>query len=225
MLRETKKCKYGSQVIPAYVLDHSVSPLARSYTLEERSESWFNVMLHAYKEDIAYLGNQLENARFGGDSENKLREVYESAMTLSYVTDCTELADLRLRCLMEIGLRPNSHSDIEQILHVIPADHFERNPSSLYLIEKCLAMYSEPLSKWSVSCIMYDLKHFVLYSSEREVVKKCLKHCSGGKVRWFKSAYSYMLQGDEAAWSWLENCIESLIKEDRVFEMQYNAAA
>ena len=48
--------------------------------------------------------------------------------------------------------------------------------------EKCLESYSEPLSDWSVSCIMCDLVHFMKADPDREIIKKGMAHCSGGRA-------------------------------------------
>ena len=159
-----------------------------------------------------------------GQRKEQLEEIYNKALRLSYILDNQALAELRLRCLKEIGLRQNSHCDIEQILHVLHADYFRRKPEMMYLVEMCLDSYSEPLSKWTVCCLMNDLRYFMpdtedqLSPEARELVKKCLVHCSGGKVMWFLRNY----YGKE--WNMLANCIMEARAENKVFDMQAAAS-
>lgn len=94
----------------------------------------------------------------------------------------------------------------------------------MYLVEMCLDSYSEPLSKWTVCCLMNDLRYFMpdtedqLSPEARELVKKCLVHCSGGKVMWFLRNY----YGKE--WNMLANCIMEARAENKVFDMQAAAS-
>lgn len=218
VLRRTTKYKFGKQVIAAYVLAHSDSPSGKRGAANGEKESWFNIVLNQYKSDIFYLQCQLEKALTDVDKESKIQEVYYAALKLSYIVDNKNLALLRLRCLQEIGLHQNSHCDIEQILHVLPAETFQTKPAVMYMIEKCLKSYSEPLSKWTVCCLMNDLKCFMEVSNDRDVVKKCITYCSGGKIRWFFENY------DNLEWSELFSSVAvELLKENELFSRQIEA--
>lgn len=183
-MMRTRKGKIDEKIVASYVLAYEEPPKATGRGMEGY---WFMLVLDQYKNDISYLRRILQEIVSKREENRKAEEIYYEALKLSYITDCTELAELRLECLDAIGVHLNAHSDIEQILHIIPAEHFEKNPKLLYQVEKCLESYSEPLSDWSVSCIMCDLVHFMKADPDREIIKKCMAHCSGGKLmRFFK---------------------------------------
>ena len=183
-MMRTRKGKIDEKIVASYVLAYEEPPKATGRGMEGY---WFMLVLDQYKNDISYLRRILQEIVTKREENRKAEEIYYEALKLSYITDCTELAELRLECLDAIGVHLNAHSDIEQILHIIPAEHFEKKPALLYQVEKCLESYSEPLSDWSVSCIMCDLVHFMKADPDREILKKCMVHCSGGKLmRFFK---------------------------------------
>ncbi|MBQ8055046.1 MAG: hypothetical protein IJ198_14790 [Lachnospiraceae bacterium] len=221
-VHQVRTYKFGKQVIEAFELAYGISPFKAKDGSGEK-ETWFKAFLAQYLEDINYLYGKFAEAVKSERKEEQIQEVYHEALKLSYVLDNQALAELRLRCLGEIGLRQNSHCDIEQILHVLRAEYFRKKPEMMYIVEKCLDSYSEPLSNWTVCCLMHDLKHFLpdteghLKLEQKELAKKCLVHCSGGKVMWFISRNT----GSE--WQMLKNCFMQARAQNKVFDLQAQA--
>ena len=220
---KTRKYKFGNQVTAAYVLAFSDSPFTKAGGKDSARETWLNVVLQQYKSDISYLESQFEEVLTSENRRERLLEIYYAALKLSYVLDNKDLALLRLRCYSEIGLHQNAHCDIEQILHILPPETIKENPAVLSQIEKCLDSYSEPLSKWTVCCLMNDLKYFMEASSDpeiviyREIIKKCIAHCSGGKVRWFLRNYA------DGEWAEPTRFSFAVLEENSLFKMQFTA--
>ena len=208
--------KFGNQVIASYVLAFCDSPFVKKGSDGGKKRPWLNMVLNQYREDISYLIMQFTLACKSRTKESDLPAVYYAALKLSYIMDSKELIELRLQCLKEIGLHQNAHSDIEQILHVLPAEYFREKPNTMYMVEKCLENYSEPLSKWTVCCLMNDLRCFMEVSGDRDIVKKCLLHCSGGSVSWFFKNY-------REDWAAMAKCVAEVAGENEVFKQQISA--
>lgn len=86
--------------------------------VEFLGETWEDAIKLAYSNEISNLEKWAIQAKSSGDKK-EWEKIYTAALELSHMADCERLALLRLCCLDNIRLLPQSYTDITQIIKIV----------------------------------------------------------------------------------------------------------